>query len=52
MVGNCAVDIDKNENIKPSKEESNERIDGISALLTGLAVLLEDEGAPPILTIA
>ena len=52
MVGNCAVDVDRNENIKPDKENSNERIDGVSALLTALAVYLEDEGAPPMLTIA
>ena len=52
MVGNCAIDTDKNENIKPDKENSNERIDGISALLTALAVYLEEEGSPPVLTIA
>ena len=52
MLGNCCVSYDNNENIKPDKKNSNERIDGVSALLTALAVYIEQEGSPPILTIA
>jgi len=36
-VSNCCVDIDANGNLKPSKKRSAEKIDGVSALVTGLA---------------
>ena len=31
------ADVDGNGNLKPSKKRSHERIDGVSALVTGLA---------------
>jgi phage terminase large subunit-like protein len=36
-VGNAVADLDGNSNIKPSKRKSTERIDGVSAIVTGLA---------------
>jgi phage terminase large subunit-like protein len=36
-VSNAVADTDGNDNIKPSKKHSHERIDGVSALVTGLA---------------
>jgi phage terminase large subunit-like protein len=37
---NVTVEIDHNENVKPSKKKSSERIDGISALVNALVVAL------------
>jgi phage terminase large subunit-like protein len=37
---NVTVEQDHNENMKPSKKRSTERIDGISALVNALAVAL------------
>jgi phage terminase large subunit-like protein len=37
---NVTVEQDHNENIKPSKKKSSERIDGVSALVNALAVAL------------
>ena len=36
MASNCMVEVDANENIKPSKKRSTEKIDGIAALVTAL----------------
>ena len=36
MADNCMVETDANENIKPSKKKSSEKIDGIAALVTAL----------------
>jgi phage terminase large subunit-like protein len=36
-VSNAVADVDGNGNLKPSKKRSHERIDGVSALVTGLA---------------
>jgi phage terminase large subunit-like protein len=37
MVGNAVVVIDANENIRPDKKRSREKIDGVSAAVTGLS---------------
>jgi phage terminase large subunit-like protein len=36
---NVTVEQDSNENLKPSKKKSHERIDGISALVNALTAL-------------
>jgi phage terminase large subunit-like protein len=36
-VGNAVADVDGNGNLKPSKDRSREKIDGVSALVTALA---------------
>jgi len=36
-VSNAVADVDGNANVKPSKKKSTERIDGVAALVTGLA---------------
>jgi phage terminase large subunit-like protein len=36
-VSNAVADVDGNGNLKPSKKRSHERVDGVSALVTGLA---------------
>jgi phage terminase large subunit-like protein len=36
-VGNAVADVDGNGNLKPSKNRSGEKIDGVSALVTALA---------------
>ena len=46
------VSYDRNECLKPDKEASNERIDGVAATVTALAVVIEQGGAPPLLTVA
>lgn len=53
-VANIIVDRDPNGNIKPNKKKSTDKIDGISALLTALAVMKKeycatytDEYLPP-----
>lgn len=43
---NVAIEMDAAGNIKPSKSKSTERIDGIAALVTALALAATDEGAP------
>lgn len=43
-VRNAIPDIDGNGNVKPSKKRSRERIDGVSALVTGMALAILDEG--------
>jgi len=43
-VRNVLPDVDGNGNMKPSKKESPERIDGVSALVTALARAIVDEG--------
>jgi phage terminase large subunit-like protein len=45
-VGNVAIETDPAGNIKPSKAKSTERIDGVAALVTGLALAIRDEGSP------
>ena len=48
-VSNCVVDTDANDNRRPSKKRSVERIDGVSALVTAIArasVLREAEPVP------
>jgi phage terminase large subunit-like protein len=42
----CAVDTDAAGNIKPSKEGSSQRIDGIPAGVMGLGIALRDTGEP------
>jgi phage terminase large subunit-like protein len=42
---NVAIEMDAAGNIKPSKSKSTERIDGIAALVTALALANSDEGA-------
>jgi phage terminase large subunit-like protein len=42
MVSNCVAATDANGNIKPDKKRSREKIDGISAAVTGLTRLLLD----------
>ncbi len=42
---NVAIEMDAAGNIKPSKSKSTERIDGIAALVTALALACSDEGA-------
>jgi phage terminase large subunit-like protein len=55
MVRNCVVTIDANGNIKPDKKRSREKIDGVSAAVTGLARALIHAGPsiyesrPPVL---
>jgi phage terminase large subunit-like protein len=44
---NCAVQSDHQGNIKPSKAKSTERIDGIAALVTAMAVQAAAETPPP-----
>lgn len=43
-VKNAIPDVDGNGNVKPSKKRSRERIDGVSALVTALALAIVDEG--------
>lgn len=45
---NVAIEMDAAGNIKPSKSKSTERIDGIAALVTALALANSDEGAAAI----
>ncbi len=45
-VGNVAIETDPAGNIKPSKAKSTERIDGVAALVTGLALAIRSEDAP------
>ena len=48
MIGNVAPIKDSNGNFKPDKKKSTERIDGVSAAVTGLALVLDAElGAAP-----
>ncbi len=42
MVGNCAVKQDDNGNIKPSKVDSAEKIDGVIAVLLPLAIEVKE----------
>lgn len=44
---NVAIEMDAAGNIKPSKSKSTERIDGIAALVTALALANSDEGGAP-----
>lgn len=44
---NVAIETDAAGNIKPSKARSTERIDGIAALVTGLALAINDAGEIP-----
>lgn len=45
-VQNVAIETDPAGNIKPSKAKSTERIDGVAALVTGLALALRNEEGP------
>jgi phage terminase large subunit-like protein len=45
MVSNVAADRDKNDNIRPSKSMSADKIDGVVATLMALGLLLERENA-------
>ncbi|MBW7838005.1 MAG: terminase large subunit [Sphingomonadales bacterium] len=45
-VGNVAVDSDAAGNIKPAKDKSTERIDGVVGLIEGLGVALAEPPAP------
>jgi phage terminase large subunit-like protein len=44
-VSNTVCDLDANGNLKPSKKRSVEKIDGVSALVTGLARAILQRGA-------
>jgi len=46
MVGNTSAKIDENENIRPDKEKSTERIDGVSATITAMARALVVDTSP------
>jgi phage terminase large subunit-like protein len=37
MIGNTSAKVDENENIRPDKDKSTERIDGVTAMITGMA---------------
>lgn len=45
-LGNVAVDTDPAGNIKPSKKSSTERIDGVAATVTALALAIRGEEGP------
>lgn len=45
-VGNVAIETDPAGNIKPSKAKSTERIDGVAALVTALALAIRNEEGP------
>ena len=47
MADNVAVTTDPAGNIKPAKDRSAEKIDGVAALLDGLFVWVNGEDAPP-----
>jgi phage terminase large subunit-like protein len=47
MVGNVVAFHDSAGNFKPDKKKSTERIDGVSAAVTGLALVLDREGGTP-----
>ena len=44
MVGNVSIYIDANENIRPDKKHSTEKIDGISAAVVAIGRSMIDEG--------
>jgi phage terminase large subunit-like protein len=44
MFRNVALDIDANDNIKPNKKKSGEKIDGVAATLDAMFAWLTDEG--------
>ncbi len=44
---NVAVETDAADNIKPSKKKSNERIDGMAALVSAMAVAMAEGVAKP-----
>ena len=46
-MANAVVDTDANGNLKPSKKRSQERIDGVSALVTALALAHVEREEPP-----
>jgi phage terminase large subunit-like protein len=46
-MSNVVVDTDANGNLKPSKKRSREKIDGVSALVTGLALAHLEREEPP-----
>ena len=46
-VSNCVVDTDANDNRRPSKKRSAERIDGVSALVTAIARASVPREEPP-----
>jgi phage terminase large subunit-like protein len=52
-ISNAAVDTDANGNLKPSKKRSRERIDGVSALVTALALahVAREEAPEPRITV-
>jgi hypothetical protein len=42
----CAIDSDPAGNIKPSKEGSSQRIDGVAGTVMALGIALRDQGEP------
>jgi phage terminase large subunit-like protein len=48
MADNVVAELDPYEAIKPSKKKSNERIDGIAALVTALAETIATEVEPEV----
>ena len=46
-VGNVAIETDPAGNIKPSKAKSTERIDGVAATVTALALAIRNDEGPP-----
>jgi phage terminase large subunit-like protein len=53
MASNCAAAMDPAGNIKPDKAKSNEKIDGIVAVLMGLgrAIAMHEEDAEPFIAV-
>jgi len=49
---NVAIETDATGNIKPSKAKSTERIDGIAATVTGLALAIKNEAPPSMILTA
>ena len=47
MIGNTVVYVDPNDNVRPVKNKSTEKIDGVLALLTGKAILMQQKPEGP-----
>jgi phage terminase large subunit-like protein len=46
QIGNVAIEEDASGNIKPSKKLSSEKIDGVTATITAIAKIIEDQAKP------
>ncbi len=47
MIGNTVVYVDPNDNVRPVKNKSTEKIDGVLALLTAKAIQMQQKPAGP-----